>query len=325
MVPIKACKQKITPKLLCLILAGLLSFAFLKNTSLLASEAETAATLDNIERTINILENDKQRTDLITLLKLMAVVNQESQSTPIAIAPAPLGQNEGLGFKAWVSSLAANTLRHLKASKPGLSDLWFNLKSAMNALAHPVALDMWQPYVLKVFLGGLVCLLLMRAVISRYAALPSSPLPFKHRLLTLMRYILVLLAPTFVSLFFFFAIPPPANTALGVTANMATGFNFIHAFMQYFFINISVLYVFYQIAQAMLSPNEDKSTFIGLKPHLALHILRTLKVFAAYFAVAVFIREVFLENFALGIIYNFLLTIIYLPLPIYLTHRLRKL
>ncbi len=120
-------------------------------------------------------------------------------------------------------------------------------------------------------------------------------------------------------------LPSLSTTTPGVTADLATGFEFLHSLIQHFFIDMAVLYIFLRLATALLRPDEEGRSLLNLNPVVSRPVLHTVNVVAAYMAMFVIVKGVLLEHFVVGALYSLCLILMTFPVPIYLTLRILKL
>ncbi|MDR0882300.1 MAG: mechanosensitive ion channel family protein [Candidatus Adiutrix sp.] len=285
---------------------------------------------DNIQKTIALLEDDQRRREVITLLKLMAAL--ESQRS----APADPAQPEEAagpdqprpGLSGYLQSLVRETWLDLSSAGAGVKRAGQEAKAVFKALTDPLALALWYPYLLKTCLWGLACLLATWLILRCYGRkLPESAPPhtWLHQARALIKYVLVVAGPNLVLILSLLALPPLPATAPGVTADMALGFSLIRALIQYFFVNLSILYISLTVAAALFSPAGGRPALADLRPALASHFLRSWRFVAVYLAVFVLLDQTFLSHFASGRLYALALVLMTAPLPLYLTFRLIKL
>ncbi|MDR1922429.1 MAG: mechanosensitive ion channel family protein [Candidatus Adiutrix sp.] len=300
----------------------------------LAEEAAPADVPDNIQKTIDILEDEERRAEVVRLLKLMAVINNETASAETAAGDQAAVVTENLsvggagmsGAAVWLRSRASGAFRQLQSAGSGFNQSRETFQEVLAVLVRPETVRMWQPYILKIFIWGLVCLLAAKAVIGRYGgALPKFKPIFRSRLLAVCRYLAIMAGPNLILIASFLAIPPPSAAASGITANMAIGFSFFYALAQHFFVNFSLLYIGLRMADVLFARNNDDLAVIDLPPALARHFLGSWRFLVIYLAVYVFIKETFLENFTSEALYALILGFMVVPAPIYLTFRLKKL
>ncbi len=294
-----------------------------------APSDQTAITPDDIQRTIDLLENEERRREVVKLLKLMAVLQGESglAVSPASGAQAPEARGADTEIKAYLSALAEGVYRDVKSSGAGLAKSWQETKAVFTALAKPQAVDLWRPYLLQIHAWGLLWLLVTLVIIKKFGRLPEPSLAwdFFTRLKAVAKYILVVAGPNLILIFSLLATPGLSTTAPGIPVDMATGFSFLHAMAQHFFINLSVLYIFLQAAKVLFTTGRTGQSIINIHPVLARHVLNSLRVFATYIACFLFFKETILENFVTGSLYSFTLIFLTVPIPVYATFRLLKL
>lgn len=328
------------------IMTGLIGRIFLSATAAVflwfapmaaaAPQAETdapppAAESAEIQKVINILQDDQKRGDMITLLKLLATLDQErareiingaeSGGTDQTRAAAEPGSVE-----AALSGLAERAWRNIGSTGAGLRQSWREARNVFDALRSPLGVEMWRPYLLKIFIWGLVCLLGVFFIVKKFGGLPETcpDQPFNERLKMAVKYVLTVAGPSLALIVSLLAIPGLSSTAPGVTADMALGFSLIQSFVQHFFINLSALYIFLEMVKTIFTPGSGGRSVAGLHPVLSRHLMRSLRVLAIYLAVLVFFKETFMEHFAGGSLFLVLTIALTLPIPAYLTARLTR-
>ena len=294
-----------------------------------SSPAAEVQERDQIQKTITLLEDDDRRKEVVTLLKLMAALEAEKgPAGPSAEAVAPADDpGTAPGLKGYLQNAADEALRAISSSGVGLRQTWGEIRTVFKALATPRAVDMWRPYLLKVCVWGLICLTVTWIIIRKYGRPPAAcySCSLGERARALGKYILIVAGPNLVLIISLLALPSMSSTAPGVTVDMATGFAFLRALSQHFFVNLSVLYICLRLAAALFSPGDEGRPLINIHPILARHFLHSWRVFAVYLALFIFIQESFLENFVTGVLYSLALVIMTIPIPVYLTLRLAKL
>ena len=288
---------------------------------------------DEIQRTIDLLEDDQRRRELVTLLKLLAALDEEKAEAVLKQAgageleePRPDPGNRG-ALKTALSGLAEEAWRDVSASGSGLRQSWRAMKNVLKALQAPIAVEMWRPYLFKIFVWGLICLLATFIIIKKFGKLPEAcdTWDFYSRFKAVIKYILIVAGPNLVLILSLLALPQLSTTAPGVTADLGIGFSFIHAFIQHFFVNLSILYITLEFAKVLFTPGQSGHSVVNVHPVLSRHFMHSLRVTAIYLACLVFFKETFMEHFVSGSLYAVLMTALTLPLPIYLTARLTKL
>lgn len=297
---------------------------FLASSAGAAAEEEVEKS--DIKYAIAVLEDDQRRQELLTLLKLMSVLEEEKKPDQQAApkqAPAP---QQRRGLKAWFAQVSDNFWRDLSNSGTGLRQSWRAMKDSFNALAQPEAVKMWRPYVLYIFIWGLVCLLATNLVIRKYGDRPAACADkFGQRLRALVKYIVVVTGPNLILIVSILLIPRLSSTAPGVTADMAIGFSFIYSIVQHFFINLSLLYIGLRLGEVLLAPGGQGCPPFNIPPPLARHYYHSWRVFVIYLAAFTFVRETFMEHFAVPSLYTIFALIGTLFVPIYFSCRLIKL
>jgi|GEM_PF-318703 len=299
----------------------------------LAQQEATEAPPSEIQKTIDILESEERRQELITLLKLLAVLEEQKAATGTAGGETISGvvpEEETAGptdLKGYIRGLTGGAWRDLSSTGAGLRQSWRDVKDVFGALAQPWAVEIWRPYLLKAFVWGLACLIVTWLIIRKYGRPPEACFShdFGDRLKALVKYVLIVAGPNLVLILSLLALPELSTTAPGVTADLATGFAFIHALIQHLFVNLSVLYISLRVAQALFTPSGEGHCLINLHPVLSRHFLHSWRVFAVYTALFAFVKDTCLEQFANGSLYSVVLVFLTLPVPIYLTFRLVKL
>jgi len=314
-------------------LALFLFIVFISPLSHLAAQESAAAPGGRVQKTIELLEDEERRQEVITLLKLMADLEEQpaldsaAGETPGGLAPAGdvLANPKGVG--AYLRNLTGRVWQGLTATGPGLRQTWGDIKKVFHALGQPWAIEIWRPYFLKAFIWGLACLIAIRLIIRKCGQSPAACFSgaLGGRLNHLFQYLLIVAGLSLALILPLLALPELSTTAPGVTADLATGFVFIHALIQHFFINLSVLYISLEVAGALLTPNSDGRSLINTHPVLSRYFLNSWRVFAVYVAIFIFLEDVFLAPFVNSVLYTGLLVLMTLPLPIYLTFRLIKL
>lgn len=291
-----------------------------------AQENQAPAAPDQIQNTINLLEDEQRRREVITLLKVMAAVDGEMKAGGLSAA-APAGAGPPSGLKARFSAAVEGAWRDFSASGAGLKQAGREMRAVFQALAAPAAAAMWRPYALKILLWGCFCLLLTQALIMKFGRRPAALADWTlgQRLAALLKYVLVMAGPNLVLIVSLLGLPALPSTAPGVTADLATGLLFVRSLVQHFFVNLSALYVSLRVAEALFAAGGHGYAVIRINPALASHFLHTWRAFAVYLAVYVFIRETFLEHFVSGSLYVVAVTLMTLPLPVYLSFRLLRL
>ncbi|UQZ87768.1 hypothetical protein C4J81_00465 [Deltaproteobacteria bacterium Smac51] len=283
-----------------------------------------------IQKTIDLLEDETKRTDVVRLLKLMAVMDEEvsadqSSASPDDQAADSAAAEQARGLKNYLQGKVEQAWRTVGVSGIGFRQSIKAFSEVMKTLVSPEHFEMWRPYVLKVCLWGLVCLLAAWVIIKKFGAPPEYNPDLRGRLKAALRYILVVAVPSLMLALSLLALPGLSTTAPGVTSTLATGFEFIHSLVQHFFVNLSILYIVLRLAMALFTPNREGHSLIDVHPVLSRHFLHSTKVVATYLAVFVFIKEVFLVHFVVGALYSFCLVLMTIPVPIYLTFRILKL
>lgn len=280
---------------------------------------------DSIQKTIDLLQDEAKRREVIKLLKLMAALEDETavgeaQATTTEQPPAD-------EVNAWLGGLAGGVYRSTLATGAGFHQSWLVIKDVFRALSEPPAMAQWRPYLLKACLWGLVCLLSTLFLLKRYGRPPTvePEAGLAVRCKAALKYLLVVAGPNMVLILSFLALPPLSTTALGITVDMATGFTFVYALVQHFFINLSALYICLQTITALFTRGSGGRCLVNIHPVLARHFLNTLRVFAIYAVGAAFFRAVFLENFVTGSLYYLIMALLTLPMSIYLSFRVVKL
>ena len=277
---------------------------------------------------ISILEDDKKREEVLNLLKQLAAAEGQGADQEQAGDGGPDQEAEvESGLKSYLSGRLTSVLRDLRALPSALLQAGEAVKAVFGALSDPLAMDIWRPYALKIFIWGLFCLTCTFLIFRKYGPVPvacySSSLPASLKALA--KYIIVVAFPNLILILSLLAIPPLSPTLPGVTADMATGFALIHGFIQHFFVNFSALFIGLRLADALLSPGCDGRSIVNAHPITGKHLLHTWKVFSLYVALYIFIDETILNSFAGGLLYSLSLVIMTIPIPIYLTIRLAKL
>ncbi len=291
--------------------------------------AKTAAAAEpktsEIQKAIALLEDEQRRQELIKLLKLMAALEDESK--PAAAEAAAPEEPAPVGVKGYLQATTEEAWRDLTSFGAGLRQSWRETQSVFTALATRAAADVWRPYLLKICAWGLACLLATWVIIRRYGKLPKAEQAHGRfrRLKILARYVLVVAGPNLLLILSILAVPRLSTTAPGVTADLAIGFSFLHALIQYFFVSLSVVYILLQMAAALFTPGEDGHCLVNIHPVLARHFLRSWRVFVIYNAAFIFIDETLLSHFAFGSFYTVTLIALTIPIPVYLTFRVLKL
>ncbi|MDL2260547.1 hypothetical protein LJB99_06750, partial [Deltaproteobacteria bacterium OttesenSCG-928-K17] len=117
----------------------------------------------DIQKTIDLLENDESRQEILRLLKLMAALEEsgEGDARPLKAETDNNEEAEGLSraaAKSWLAAQAAEFWRQIRTIGPGLAQSWRSMAEVFSSLADPLALELWRPYVLKIFIWGLFCL-----------------------------------------------------------------------------------------------------------------------------------------------------------------------
>ena len=276
---------------------------------------ETAVKAADLQKIIEMLEDDQQRAQVLGLLKALAASDLEASAGP---PPSPT--------EVWeeaILNLADSTWQNLEVSGTGLAQALGQAADVLKALFAPQALELWTPYFLTVFVWGLLCLAAAWFVVRRWGRLPAleAGMGFPARLRLLLRHVLVVAGPNLVLIASLSLWPEMSTTAPGVTADLALGFRFLQTLLRYLFIYCSLLYIVLKAASALLAPAEGGRTLSGLPPHLALHLLGAWRFLAVYLAALNFFKEIFLDQFVLGQTYAVVLTILVLPLPLGLTVR----
>ncbi len=287
--------------------------------------AADGAAHGNIQKAITLLEDDARRGDLVKLLKLMAALEEEAAPGEAPAAEAEQPPDDAVN--AWLGGLAGEAFRDIQATGAGIHQTWLTIRDVFMALAKPQAVAQWRPYLLKVCVWGLICLLATLVLLKKYGRPPTvapGAVPVVRGKAAL-KYLLVVAGPNMVLILSFLALPPLSTTAPGVTANMATGFTFVYTLVQHFFINLSALYICLQTIKALFTCGPGGQCLVNIHPALARHFLNTLRVFAVYAVGAAFFRAVFLENFVTGTLYYFIMGLLTLPMSIYLSFRVVKL
>lgn len=319
-------KRFINGLFLVVILCSLLIIRTLGAAPAMEPTAEAAPKQsDEIQKTIAILEDDEKRAEVVKLLRLMELLNSEKA----AAAPEEAEETESTappsGFKAYLQNLAGGAVRGLSVSGIALEQSALEFRQVMKALSAPEAADLWRPYVLKTFAWGILCLLGTHIVLRKFNKIPAFQPTLAGRLKAALKYGLLVGGPNLVLIITLLALPGLSTTTRGVTVDMATGFTFIHAFMQHFFINLAGLYIFLRVVSILFERNAQGHALIDIHPVLARHFQHSFKILAVYLACFVFFKETFLENFVTGILYSIALIALVLPVSIYLTIRLREL
>ncbi len=294
----------------------------------LEKPAESAPVQSEIQKTINLLEDETKRAEVVRLLKLMEVLEAETVS-PAGEALADASEknaksDETVDIKGYLQHQLDQGERMLELSGLGLSRSRASFLNVMGALAEEQNLHLWQPYFLKAFLWGLGCLVLVWGLFKKFGSPPKFAPEVRGRVLAALRYILWPLLPSVLLIISLLPLPLLSSSAPETTAALVTGFAFIHSLIQRFFITFGLLCVFRSLATALLKPDENGRSLINLEPVKSRRILHTLNVVAAYLAVFVFIKGVFLEHFVSGALYSLTLIAMSLPIPVYLTFRIIK-
>ena len=319
-------------------ISAILTAVFLWGQPLSAApvQAETAAggpagQPTEIQKSIAILEDAQRRQEMITLLKLLDTLDQEKARAVLAQAeaeePEAASPGDGEVEGRLLSGLVEGVWRDVSVSWSGLRQSWRSMKNVFTSLETPTAVEMWRPYLLKIFGWGLFCLLAAFLVIKKFGRLPEAchDWDFKSRFRTAVKYILIVAGPNLVLILSLLALPQLSTTERGVTADLAIGFSFIYAFIRHFFINLSMLYISLEMIKVLFTPGRDGHCLVNIHPVLARHLTRSLRVFSVYLTGLVFSKDTFMEHFAVSSLYPILLVVLTLPIPIYLTARLTKL
>lgn len=286
---------------------------------------------DAIQKTIDLLQDDARRAEVVRLLKLMETLQDEAGAAPAAGGVVALDAKDQAAVeqaKGLISNLRGHVmlaLRTIAGSGQGLRQSFSDFAATLKTLALLENVDKWQPYVLKVLLWGLACLLPVGFIMRKYGAPPAYQKSVPRRARSVLRHLLIVAGPNFVLIASILLLPDLSTTEAGVTASLATGFEFIHALIAHFFVTLSVLYIALRLFDALFTCDEEGRCLVGLPPALAGHFLHSLRFMFNYTAAFVFVRGVFMANFMTGALYSLNLSLLTLPLPIYLTARVLKL
>lgn len=314
---------------------GISVFLILASPAGLTAAAEPAPAIEtggDLQGAIDVLEDEQKRKDVLKLLKLMAAAQDQDGAGTAEEGDEPARPDDSAagpeaGLKNYLSGRLTAFWRDLSALPSGLRQAGRSFDEVASALAEPAAVEIWRPYALKISVWGLICLLATWLIVRKYG--PAPPECYSRQLEVggpaLLKYIFILVCPNLVLIFSLLAIPPLPTTLPGVTADMATGFSLIHSLIQHFFITLSVLYISLKIASVALSPNCGGHLLFDVHPVTARHLLRSWRVFSIYVAIYIFIDESVLNHFAGGLLYSLCLVLMTLPIPVYLSVRLRQL
>ncbi|MDR2945417.1 MAG: mechanosensitive ion channel family protein [Candidatus Adiutrix sp.] len=291
------------------------------------AEGEAApAGAPDIQKAIALLEDEASRQEMITLLKLLAALDREKAGAVIAELESgrTLAEDED-GVKNFLSALTEEAWEGASVSGRGLKQSARVMTNVFKALAMPEALDMWLPYLLKIFLWGLACLLGTFFIIKKYGQMPEASGSAGARFRAAARHILLVTGPNLALILSFLSIPPLSTTARGVTADLATGFSFLYVFIRHFFISLSMLYITLEIIKILFTPGPGRRPLANVHPVLARHFAHTLRLFTVYTTFMVFFKDAFMGHFLASSLYLGPLIFLTLPVPAYLTARLVKL
>lgn len=300
------------------------------------AQAETANTSpppppSDIQKAIDVLENEQSRQDMITLLRLLNTLDQQRAEAAASQADNSSGEKvddqSKDSVKTYLSDLTDELWREVKISGLGLRQTWRAMGNIFQALSTPQAVDIWRPYLLKIFLWGLACLLATFLIIKKYGKLPDARPNWSwwKRLQTAGQYVLIVAGPNLVLIMSLMAVPQLSTTQAGITADLATGFSFIQALVKQFFINLSALYIGLEASKVLFTPGRSGYSIVPIHPVLSRHFKHSFRVFASYVAFVIFFKETFMEHFVDGSLYPVLLILLTLPSTIYLTARIKKL
>lgn len=160
-------------------LSLLLASLILPLTPALAQDEAAEVPPGEIQKTIDLLENDDRRQEIIKLLKLMAAL--EEQQTAGATDGEPvegvITEDQASGptdVKGYLRGVTGGLRRDIGSIGAGLRQSWRDVKSVVTALAQPWAVEIWRPYLLKAFIWGLSCLLVTWFIIRKYGQPPDA-------------------------------------------------------------------------------------------------------------------------------------------------------
>ena len=310
--------------LISLIFSGVI-FPASSPLSAQTSPEKTEKQADDLQKTIDLLEDDEKRAEVVKLLRLMEVINTETGQPMVVLEEKEelreLSPAEA-GLKAYLRTMTARAWRSISTSGAALEKAKDDFNKVVDALSETEAVNIWRPYFFKISIWGLACLLCTWFLMRKYGRSPIFTPTFTGRVTAVIKYILAVGSPNLVLILSLLAMPKLATTTAGVTADMATGFDFLYALIQHFFVNLSALYIFLQVMTALFRRNEDGHSIIDVHPVLGRQILGTLRVFAIYLACFVFFKETLLEHFASGSLYALCIVLMTIPGPFYLTRKL---
>lgn len=300
-----------------------------------AADEKSLQPENDLQRTIDILEDDQKRADVLKLLKIMAAAGEkagEGSGAPAEGQPAVESVDDTefeleRGIKTYLSGQLGDSWRNLKVLPTAFSQAVKSGRKAFDSLGQQKNIDIWRPYFMKMMAWGLICLMVVWLILKKYGHMPRIDYSWgaRERARALMKYLFIVSLPNLLLILSILAIPPLSPTLPGITADMATGFDFIYSCIQHFFVNLSILSIILRLASAMLSPGGDGRPLVDVHPMVGRHFLRTWSVFFIYVAIYIFIDATFLDSFAGGLLYSICLILMAVPIPLYLTARLLKL
>lgn len=312
----------------CLFILSAIIICALPFKALAQSKAAPAdpAPPSEIQKTISLLEDETKRAEVVRLLKLMEAMEAETAAIQAGGGAAAPGaeDEENWSLKRYFQFKVGQAWRMVGVSGIGLRQSLSSISDVMGALATADHFEIWRPYFLKAFSWGLMCIALVWVLFKKFGKPPKFVPELKGRILAALRFLLLPTLPSALLILSLAPLPVLATTAKGVTADLATGFEFLHSLIQHFFISLGLLSVFLRLTSAVLRPDAEGHSLAGINPLLSLRVLHSINVVAIYLAAFVFIKGVVLEYFVVGALYSLSLILMTIPVPIYLTLRILK-
>ena len=302
-----------------------------QSAALKAASPETAPTagqtLDQgeVQKLIDILEDEQRRAEMVRLLKVLAAMETKDGKIPAEVlSTEPEAVFDLLGS---LKKAASNTYNQMEKFQSNATLSLERFHESIGDVLELEMVDIWQPFVIKICIWALICNLASWFLTRRYghsfAVVKDVPL---GRLWAVCKYILVSSGPSLLLIVSLIMLPPLAlSTASGASWLFEKNLNFIQSLFQFFFICVSGIHVIHRLAKVLFRPGEPEQAIIAINPLLLRQLYNGLRIFVIYLAIVVFLRWTFIAHFAMSSLPEALTTFLIIPIPIFLTVRIIKL